>query len=123
MEGLKINKEQQVVYTNNEDAYVISSRDWKRIKKYINKLTNPSSVWSNVTWGSLGIGVSCVVSWLANREKIIFLVFGAIGICAAACSYFASKSEAKHRQGSVDNLIEIVTEIEEVLVPHKEDDQ
>lgn len=122
MEGLKINKEQVVVYAKKEDAYVISCRDWKRIKTYLGKLSEPSTVWSNVTWGALGIGVSCFVSWLANQEIVVFLVSGAIGICVSICSYFASKSEANHHHLSVDNLKAIVTEIEEVMAPRKGDD-
>ena len=120
--GLTINTEKNVTYTQKEEAYVILNRDWKRVKAYINKLHDLSSTWNSVAWGSLGIGISCMASWFTNQFSLAFLIIGVIGICVAICSFIASKSNTKHFEGSVDNLKEVVNEIEEFMVPHKEND-
>ena len=117
MEGITINKEQQVAYTQKEEGYVITSRDWKRIKNYIKKLKIPTPIWSNIAWGTLGIGVSCMVSWFTNRENVEFLVTGVFCIGVATCSFFASRNEIKHYNGALDNLKDIIVEIDEVMVP------
>lgn len=118
--GITIGKEQQVAFTKKEEAYVISKRDWNRLKNNIWKLKHSSSVWSNAFWGALGIGLSCMVSWLANRENLWFLVFGVLGIGVAIVSYLASNSDKTHHEESIEGLKEIVTEIEDAIIPKAE---
>ena len=117
MEGLTINKEQQVTYSQKEEGYVITSRDWKRIKSYLDKLNEPSNIWANVGWATFGIGLSCLVSWVFNYDNWLFLLFGVSGIVIAACSYFAVKREKKYYAGALENYRDVIIEIEDAIVP------
>ena len=50
----------------------------------------------------------------------MFLVIGVCALCVAICSFFASNSERKHYDGAVDDLNEVVSEIEGVIITDNE---
>jgi len=120
MSGITLSKQQEVTYTQKEDGYVISGRDWKRLKKKISNLQIPSKRWSNIAWGSLGTGLSCMGSWIAEKENTSLLIVGAVGITSAIISFCAAQSEKKQHSEHVVDIKEVVLEIEEVIIPQGE---
>lgn len=119
--GVTISKEQQITYTKKEYSYVISNRDWKRITKTINRLESPSPMWSNVAWGSLGIGISCLLSWFTNKNILWFLIVGCLAFGVAICSFCMAYSVTKKYESSKAHLIEVVEDIEDAIMTKSED--
>lgn len=114
--GVTINKEQQIIYTKSEQSYVISRRDWQRLTRTIQKLHLSSDKWSNVAWGTLGIGSSCVLSWVTAAKDTWLLVVGCTAIGIAVISFIAKHSERHQQKISIENLKEVVLEIEEAIM-------
>lgn len=119
--GITINKTQEGTYTQKEKAYLISNRDWKRLKKEIEKLKNPSKAWSNAAWGSLGVGLSCCGSWITTMDNSILIIVGAMGFAVAICCFCGARSEKNHDSSNVDKLKEIISDIEEAIIPQGKD--
>lgn len=114
--GVTINKEQQIIYTKSEQSYIISRRDWKRLTRTIQKLRISSDKWSNVAWGTLGIGSSCVLSWVTGVKGTWLLVVGCTAIGVAVISFIAKHSERHQHKTSIENLKEVVLDIEEAIM-------
>lgn len=113
--GIKINTQQQIIYTKTEHSYVISRRDWNRIKKTIDSLTLDSITWSNVAWGTLGIGCSCLLSWFTGVKFIWLIVVGCTALGVSLCSFVGTHSDKIKHKGSVDNLKEVIQDIEDAI--------
>ena len=116
MSGITLSKQQEVTYTQKETGYIISSRDWERLKSFLSKLKVHTSVWSNAAWCSLGVGLPSLASWITNQENIVFLVLGVAGMAGAVVSFCASRSEKRHVDASMDTLNEVVKEIDDAIV-------
>ena len=114
--GVTINKEQQIIYTKSEQSYIISRRDWKRLTGTIQKLCLSSDKWSNIAWGTLGIGSSCLLSWGTGTNDTWLLVVGCTAIGVAIFSFIAKHSEHLQHKSSIDNLKEVVLDIEEAIM-------
>lgn len=118
--GFTINTEQEVSYTRKERSYLISKRDWNRLSRTIEDLKPQSLTWSNVAWGFLGIGVSCLVSWFAGSHALILIIVGFLSLGVSICAFFALKSEGKHYTSSIDRLKEVLIDIESAIVSEPE---
>lgn len=114
--GITINKEQQITYTKKEQSYIISSRDWKRLTKSINRLRNYVDIWSNVASGALGIGSSCILSWVTGYKAIWLLVIGCTALGISVCSFVGMLYAKTQNSGSIDNLKEVVQDIEDAII-------
>lgn len=118
--GFTINTEQEVSYTRKERSYLISKRDWNRLSRTIEDLKPQSLTWSNVAWGFLGIGASCLVSWLAGSQAQILVIVGFLSLGVSICAFFALKSERNHFRSSIERLKEVFNDIESAIVSEPE---
>lgn len=114
--GITISKEQQITYVRKECSYIITSRDWKRLKKTLERAHALSNVWSNVAWGTLGIGSSCLTSYFTGDKATWLLVVGCTTMGVAICSFICTLGESRTHQSSIEGLKEVVQEIEDAIV-------
>ena len=75
-----------------------------------------ADIWSNVAWGTLGIGFSSVLSWCTGYKETWILVIGCTTLGISVCSFVGMFCERAQNRGSINSLKEIVQDIEEAIM-------
>ena len=113
---ITLNTKQEVTIIRTELLYTIPRRDWNRLSKAINGVKPYNPIWSSIAWGSLGIGVSCVLSWFTNMSSLFLIILGSIAFGVAICAFFSIKGEKNVFLEPVNHLHEVIQEIQDEVI-------
>ena len=114
--GVTINTQQQITYTKTEHSYVISRRDWNRIKKTIESLKLDLITWSNLAWGMLGLGSSCLLSWFTGPQYLWLIVVGCTTLGISVCAFIVAYCDRNKQKISIENLKDVLQDIEDAII-------
>ena len=118
-----LNRENQICYKKTENTYLITDRDWKRIRKAVSNFHPYKAGWLNATWAVLGILGSSFISWLTTitennkaGNQVLLTICGASVIIIILC-LIAHYSIKKEKGNSFEQIKDTLTEIEETIIP------
>ena len=103
-----------------QPAFVVTNRQWNRIKQSVKDVRSTESQWLSVASAllSAGIafGISAVSLWqLGNSGSWIFISFCALaaaGLMTAIVCFFAFKGSKGQRQRDIESVIAYMDDIE-----------
>jgi hypothetical protein len=93
-----------------EEAYLVPQSDWTRLRKRIERLKSPSTIFLSIGYSLLGVAATALASAITflgsgDYKSIIFVGSG-------LCLYF-NRYQRKQETSSRDDILDCMSEIEE----------
>ena len=74
---LSFSEASQITVRDRDKMFAVEIRDWKRIKRMINNLSEGQNWWSNLAWFMSAATLSVFIAWItvseSNNNKDYFL--------------------------------------------------
>lgn len=111
---LKFSQETEIDAPPSVEMFFMDDRDWKRIKRLVNSIKDPSNRWENAGWFSASAVLTTVVSAIASKGTARTIYFVVSGLSAVITIILFSGSKTLHSETATSKglIVDEMTEIE-----------
>ena len=101
-----------------EEAYLVPQSDWTRLRRRIERLKSPSTIFLSIGYSLLGVAATALASAITflssgdYKSSIFWAIFSASFVGSVLCLYF-NRYQRKQEASSRDDILDCMSEIEE----------